>query len=101
MKTIVDKCFDESIPQMDNIKLRLRGRGSGYKEGPDRKESHEDLHLCVSGKLYSKFKLACSLVEHHLKQIYSDYKELINLKYKEDNEEIKILKKEACSNKKK
>jgi hypothetical protein len=32
------------------VKLRLRGRGSGYKEGPEKRESQEPLHLCVSSK---------------------------------------------------
>lgn len=34
----------------DLLKLRLRGIGSGYKEGPENRESHEPLHLCVSAK---------------------------------------------------
>lgn len=34
----------------DQLKLRLRGAGSGYKEGPENRESEEPLHLCVSAK---------------------------------------------------
>lgn len=34
----------------DFVKLRLRGQGSGYKEGPEKLESNEPLHLCVSSR---------------------------------------------------
>lgn len=99
MKQIVDECYDNNYSQMDNIKLRLRGRGSGYKEGPERKESFESLHLCISGKLYSKYRLACELVESHLQQIYMDFQEMLS-KYGEDSKLIQIVKKEAVSHKK-
>eukprot|EP00341_Mesodinium_pulex_P007815 CAMPEP_0116909700 /NCGR_PEP_ID=MMETSP0467-20121206/14432_1 /TAXON_ID=283647 /ORGANISM="Mesodinium pulex, Strain SPMC105" /LENGTH=64 /DNA_ID=CAMNT_0004585109 /DNA_START=761 /DNA_END=955 /DNA_ORIENTATION=+ len=64
MKEIVMKC---STVEMDNkldskythknkrdgdkepVKLRLRGKGSGYKE-VNKKENSETLHLCVSSK---------------------------------------------------
>lgn len=36
--------------ESDSIKLRLRGRGSGYKEGPNKAESDDPLHLCISCK---------------------------------------------------
>ena len=40
MKKIIDNCMieigaDPSF-ESDSIKLRLRGRGSGYKEGPNK-----------------------------------------------------------------
>ena len=35
MKRIIQKCQQE-INSYDQIKLRLRGRGSGYREGPDK-----------------------------------------------------------------
>lgn len=54
MKKIIDTClFDagsEYKNKQDLVKLRLRGKGSGYKEGPEKKESNEPLHLCVSSK---------------------------------------------------
>lgn len=55
------------------MKLRLRGIGSGYKEGPDNKESNEPLHLCVSAKNLKVYKLACNAVEKLLNKIYEDY----------------------------
>lgn len=33
------------IKVQDLVKLRLRGRGSGFKEGPRQEESGEPLHL--------------------------------------------------------
>lgn len=52
MKKIIDACLGEigadPKTEADSIKLRLRGKGSGYKEGPNKLESHEPLHLCIS-----------------------------------------------------
>lgn len=52
MKRIIDMCLAEALDckEPDLIKLRLRGKGSGYKEGPEKRESNEPLHLCVSSK---------------------------------------------------
>ena len=54
--------------------MRLRGRGSGYKEGPDNKESEEPLHLCISAKNPEDMKKACRLVDDLLDKIHEDYK---------------------------
>ena len=38
MKNIVDICKNHSIVNTSEpVKLRLRGKGSGYKEGPEQK----------------------------------------------------------------
>ena len=58
---------------MDVVKLRLRGRGSGFKEGQHKRESPEPLHLCVSSLYFDKFQIACEEVERMLKKLYSDY----------------------------
>jgi len=50
MKKIIDECKLLEPHSNDIVKLRLRGRGSGYKEGPQNKESDEPLHLCISAK---------------------------------------------------
>lgn len=77
------------------VKLRLRGKGSGFKEGPMNKESEDDLHLCVSSQFldfggmqfnnmfplynqktmmaYDVFKYACENIEDLLLKIYRDY----------------------------
>lgn len=44
------------------LKLRLRGKGSGYKEGFEQIESNETLHLCVSAKDENAYNFACSRV---------------------------------------
>ena len=73
MKNIINEC--KSGPDdADKIKLRLRGRGSGYKEGPDNKESEEPLHLCISAKNPEDMKKACLLVDDLLDKIHEDYK---------------------------
>jgi hypothetical protein len=74
MKNIINQC--KSKPDdSDNVKLRLRGKGSGYKEGPDYKESDEPLHLCISSKNPEDMKKACLLVDELLNKIHIEYKE--------------------------
>lgn len=57
----------------DAVKLRLRGRGSGFKEGHDRRESDDALHLCVSAKNELAFEAACLHVEKLLQKIFDEY----------------------------
>ena len=70
MKKIINECGDG-----EGTKLRLRGKGSGYKEGPQNKESDEPLHLCISSKNAEEMKKACLLVDELLAKINEDYKE--------------------------
>lgn len=75
MKHILEQlkgsCFGGPI--QDVIKLRLRGQGSGFKEGPDNCESPEPLHLCISSKYHQKYVEACKLVEKLLKDVFCEY----------------------------
>ena len=73
MKKILNECKQNNNLN-DNIKLRLRGRGSGYKEGPQNKESDEPLHLCISAKNQEEMKKACGLVDDLLSKSYDEYK---------------------------
>ena len=73
MKKILNECKQNNNIN-ENIKLRLRGRGSGYKEGPQNKESDEPLHLCISTKSQEEMKKACGLVDDLLNKIYDEYK---------------------------
>ena len=73
MKKIINKC--KSSGDGEGIKLRLRGKGSGYREGPENKESDEPLHLCISSKNPEEMKKACLLVDELLNVIHEDYKE--------------------------
>ena len=81
MKNIIDKCklyFEQRYNNINNIndiiKLRLRGRGSGYKEGRHNKESDEPLHLCISSKFKEGLIKACKLVDDLIDTIFEDYK---------------------------
>jgi hypothetical protein len=71
LQTLKDNHF--SGPIQDVIKLRLRGQGSGFKEGPNNCESPEPLHLCVSSKYYEKYTEGCKLVENLLKDVCQEY----------------------------
>jgi hypothetical protein len=73
MKRIKEYCDKNAGGKENDLKLRLRGRGSGYKEGPLLKESDEPLHLCISTSSLQKFELAQVEVETLLKGIYSQY----------------------------
>ena len=74
MKKIINEC-SKSGEDGEGVKLRLRGKGSGYKEGPENKESDEPLHLCISSKNTEKMKKACLLVDELLERIHQEYKE--------------------------
>ena len=92
MKEIIEKSKIKGIPcddSTDSVKLRLRGKGSGFKEGHDKKESSETLHLCVSAKNQKMFNLACSHVEKLLQKIYEDF--LVHLK---KNGDVRVLAEE-------
>ena len=71
MKKIVE-CLKCEAPA-DIVKLRLRGQGSGYKEGHLKRESNEPLHLCVSSEYYDKFSTACVEAEKLIARIYKEY----------------------------
>ena len=73
MKNIINEC--KLSEDGEGIKLRLRGKGSGYKEGPQNKESDEPLHLCISSKNVEEMKKACLLVDELLDKISKDYKD--------------------------
>ena len=80
MKKIIDECklIENNNNNNEIIKLRLRGKGSGYKEGPQNKESDEPLHLCISAKNQEGMKKACECVNDLLNKIYDDYKKFCN-----------------------
>ena len=72
MKNIINECKIEG--EKESVKLRLRGKGSGYKEGPQNKESDEPLHLCISSKTKEEMNKACFLVNKLLDKINEEYK---------------------------
>ena len=72
MKKILNECKNNNVK--DLVKLRLRGKGSGYLEGPENQESDEPLHLCISTKDQEEMDKVCKLVDNLLNKIYEDYK---------------------------
>lgn len=53
MKKIIEFCsrgLGPDVNPYEVVKLRLRGKGSGFKEGPEQVESEDALNLCVSSK---------------------------------------------------
>jgi hypothetical protein len=63
----------KSIHERTGAKLRLRGRRSNFREGPENKESDEPMHICVSSNDEVSFRRACEMVESLMAGVYADY----------------------------
>lgn len=59
------------------LKIRLRGIGSGYKEGSNNEESLDPLQLCVSSINYETFMHCCYRVEILLTRVYKEHREFV------------------------
>lgn len=95
MKKILEICMQGGVNTgHDTVKLRLRGKGSGFKEGPANQESEEPLHLCVSSKFFDKFQIACIETEKLISLVYLDYS--CYLKKRGINAVIPSIKKYNC-----
>ena len=75
-------CNMKKIVDVSGAKLRLRGRGSGYLEGPSKEESPEPLHLCVSCTTQEGYSAAVRAVSDILEGIYGDYRKFCLVKKK-------------------
>eukprot|EP00932_Pfiesteria_piscicida_P001627 SRR837773.11580.p1 GENE.SRR837773.11580~~SRR837773.11580.p1 ORF type:complete len:398 (-),score=65.96 SRR837773.11580:258-1451(-) len=64
----------KSIAEASGAKLRLRGRGSGFLEGEDGRESTDELMLCISAPDWDCYQEAVSQVTALLKDIYEQYR---------------------------
>jgi len=64
----------KNIAEETGAKLRLRGRGSKFLEGPARKESSDDLMLCISSHSTVCHVDAKKMVSELLEHIYEDYR---------------------------
>lgn len=62
------------IAEATSARLRLRGRGSKFLEGPEHAESSDPLMLCVSVPDSNDYARAVSLVQEHLEQVYAEYR---------------------------
>lgn len=63
------------IVQYSGAKLRVRGKGSGFREGSENQESSDPLQLCVSAVTAQSYQLACELIEDLLTAVYYEYME--------------------------
>lgn len=64
----------KSIAEASGAKLRLRGRGSGFLEGPEQQESADELMLCVSTTDQAGYDEATRLVRELLERVYEEYR---------------------------
>ncbi|KAI9907925.1 hypothetical protein PsorP6_003241 [Peronosclerospora sorghi] len=60
-----------SVEAGGNAKIRVRGRGSGSKEGPE--DADEPLMILVSAENERSFRIACTLTSELLATIHRDY----------------------------
>jgi hypothetical protein len=67
MKAIAEKC--------DGVRMRLRGKGSKFLEGPEQKESDDPLMLCLTASSSKAYKAAVTKVKDLLEQVYQEYGE--------------------------
>lgn len=63
------------IASATQARLRLRGAGSGFAEGPEQKESTDPLMLCVSAPNAEGYSEAVRLVTEHLEAVYDEYRQ--------------------------
>ena len=103
MKRIIEECsegFDKSVNPYEIVKLRLRGKGSGFKEGQNQLESDDPLNLCISSKYKEKYEYACSEMEILLKQVYEQFKTFYKYKQRKPlnwGQDLKIKKEETVT----
>jgi len=65
----------KSIAENTGSKLRIRGRGSGFLEGPDQKEaSNEPLMLCICASTREGSDNAVQDVESLLEYVHDQYR---------------------------
>jgi hypothetical protein len=88
-------CNMKKIVDVSGAKLRLRGRGSGYLEGPSREESPEPLHLCVSCTSLDGYNAAVNAVTEILEGVYQEYRNFhANRRVKPDMSNLKVVGRE-------
>lgn len=63
----------KAIAENTGAKLRIRGRGSGFKEGPENVEADEPLMICVSATSSNSFQESTKDVESLLRHVHDQY----------------------------
>ena len=103
MKRIIEECsegFDKNVNPYEIVKLRLRGKGSGFKEGQNQLESDDPLNLCISSKYKEKYEYACSEMEILLRQVYEQFKTFYKYKQRKPlnwGQDLKVKKEETVT----
>ena len=69
-KILVDNCINYGD---HTTKIRLRGKGSGYKEGPKNEESKDPMELCISSLNMISYMRCSQAIENLLLQVYYQY----------------------------
>ena len=64
---------EQKFNSQDIVKLRLRGKGSGFKEGPNNEESNDPLHLCISSKFEEVYEKAWEMTEDLIISVYEQF----------------------------
>lgn len=93
MKRIVENCSGPN--EYSDVKLRLRGKGSGYKEGPYNRESDDPLHLCISSRNQEKYLQACQLVQDLIATVFEEYKKFCAKQNKTPVSKLALKKEEG------
>ena len=88
VKRIIGKAGNNTrkIAEECNVKVRLRGIGSGYLEGKDGVEADVPLQLTVTSTEYDSFTVAINQAAQLLEDIYEHYRRYIRSKGKEPPE---------------
>lgn len=80
------------IVETSGAKLRLRGKGSGYLEGPLKQESPEPLHLCVSCTTQKGYNDAVKAVTEIIEGVYVEYTRFRRSRgYDKEKEPLKVV----------
>ena len=95
MREVLAYC--QHLEGAEEVTIRLRGKGSGHKEGPELRESDDPLHLCVSARNINTFKFVCKLIESLMMKIYKDYQEFEYLRSGKIPPLLTVLRKEGIS----
>jgi len=66
--------YMKAIAEASGAKLRLRGKGSGFLEGPEQQESMDELMLCVSATDSAGYQEAVRLVRELMERVYDEYR---------------------------
>ena len=65
----------KAIAEDTGARLRLRGQGSGYLEGPEQVESSDPMMLCVSAPGQEPYRRARGKAVDLLRWLYADFDE--------------------------